>query len=174
MIGDINSEAGSRLSNELQDSVFVHCDVTKYNDIYTLFETAHKKFGRIDHAVSSAGIYEQGNWFDPSLTIDNVKNDSGNLKTLEVNAIGTLQFARVAAVFLRHDRKGGEDRSLTLLSSVNAFRESPGLFLYQVNECPLRVQGLVTDLNHHRWASTPFRASFDRLARSYGNEITFA
>ena len=73
-----------------------------------------------------------GNWYDPSLTIESVKNDSGNLKTLDVNVIGTLHFARVGAVFLREGKQKNQDKSLVILSSVNAFRESPGLFIYQV------------------------------------------
>jgi hypothetical protein len=74
---------------------------------------------------------EQGNWFDPNLTIETVAS-SGNTKVLDVNLVGTLNFARIAAVFLRGGLNMGENRSLTLLSSVNAFRESPGLFMYQV------------------------------------------
>ncbi|KAK5163802.1 uncharacterized protein LTR77_010476 [Saxophila tyrrhenica] len=48
--------------------------------------------------------------------------------------IGTLHFARIAAVFLREGRQQGDDRSLTILSSVNAFRESPGLYIYQTGK----------------------------------------
>jgi hypothetical protein len=51
---------------------------------------------------------------------------------MDINVIGTLHFSRIAAVFLREGKKQGENKSLTLLSSVNAFRESPGLYLYQV------------------------------------------
>ena len=114
------------------------CDVTKYDDIYNLFKTAYDKYGRVDHAVSSAGIFEAGNWFDPELTISSVQKDTGVLKTLDVNVIGTLQFARIAAVFLREGRQKNQDKSLVILSSVNAFRESPGLFIYQVRITYLR------------------------------------
>lgn len=134
-LGDINTEAAEKLSKECPGVHFVRCDVTKYEDIYNLFKTAYDKAGRIDHAISCAGIYEVGNWFDPDLTIESVKGDSGDLKTLDVNVIGTLHFSRIAAVFLRQGKKAGEDRSLLLLSSVNAFRESPGLFIYQVCWC---------------------------------------
>ena len=132
VLGDINTEAAEELSKEYPGVSFVKCDVTKYDDIYNLFKTAYEKYGRIDHAVSSAGIYEVGNWYDPNLTIESVKGDSGDLKTLNVNVIGTLHFARIAAVFLREGKKDGQDRSIALLSSVNAWRESPGLFIYQV------------------------------------------
>ena len=132
VMGDINAEAAQKLCEELEGVSFVPCDVTKYGDIWNLFKVAFDKYKRIDSAISCAGILEQGNWFDPNLTIDSVKDDSGNPKTLDVNVIGSLHFARIAAVFLRDGRQEGQDKSLILLSSVNAFRESPGLYLYQV------------------------------------------
>lgn len=135
--GDINAST----AKDLEPASFVQCDVVNHQDIYTLFKTAHDRYGRVDHAVSCAGIFEQGNWFDPSLTIDSVKSDSGNTKVLDVNVLGTLHFSRVAAVFLRHGSKKGENKSLTLLSSVNAFRESPGLFLYQTSKHA--IQGIL-------------------------------
>ena len=35
-------------------------------------------------------LAETGNWFDPSLTVDSVKDDPGNLKTLDVNVRSDL------------------------------------------------------------------------------------
>ncbi|KAK4554210.1 hypothetical protein LTR86_008738 [Recurvomyces mirabilis] len=136
---------------------FVHCDVTKYEDIYGLFVKARELHRRIDHAVSCAGIFEQGNWFDPDLTLDTVKRE-GNSKVLDVNVKGTMDFARIAAVFLRDSGEGAkrkgkgqdaEDKSLVLLSSVNAFRESPGLFLYQMSKHA--IQGLLRSSRKPLW-----------------------
>lgn len=134
-VGDINTQAAEQLSKDNKGVSHVSCDVTKYDDIYRLFRTAYDQHGRVDHAVSCAGIFEVGNWYDPALTVDTVQSDSGNTKTLDVNVIGSLHFARIASVFLRTGRQEGQDRSLVLLSSVNAWRDSPGLFLYQVCTC---------------------------------------
>lgn len=134
VFGDINAAAAQEPVDRKRDVSFVSCDVTKYDDIYTLFVTAKKVHGHVDHAISCAGIFEVGNWFDPSLTVESVGKDPGNTKVLDVNVLGTLHFARVAAVFLRDGKRVGEDRTLTLLSSVNAFRESPGLFMYQTSK----------------------------------------
>lgn len=116
--------------------------MTKYEDIYALFQKAYEISGRVDHAISCAGIFEQGNWFDPELTIESVKDDPGNTKVLDVNVVGTLHFARIAAVFFREGlQRGSANKSLTLMSSVNAFRESPGLYLYQTSKHA--VQGIL-------------------------------
>ncbi|PVH79365.1 hypothetical protein DL98DRAFT_516135 [Cadophora sp. DSE1049] len=49
----------------------------------------------------------------------------------DVNVAGTLFFPRIAAVYLRHNWKEDDDKSLILSSSVAGFEESPGLFVYQ-------------------------------------------
>lgn len=138
VFGDINVAAAQESGSS---ATFVECDVTKYSDIYKLFKQAHDKYGHIDHAISCAGIFEQGNWFDPNLTIESIKDDPGNTKVLDVNVIGTLHFARIAAVFMREGRLEHSNRSLTLMSSVNAFRDSPGLYLYQTSKHA--VQGIL-------------------------------
>ena len=99
--------------------------------------------------TNDCGHTEAGNWFDPKLTVDSVKEDSGNLKTLDINLLGTLRFARIAAVFLRENRQKGQDRSLVLLSSVNAFRESPGLYIYQTGKHA--VQGILRSSRKILW-----------------------
>ena len=128
---------------------FVKCDVTKYDDLYALFKTAHDKYGRVDHAVACAGIFEQGSWFDPALNVETVGQERATTVVIDVNVIGSANFARIAVVFLRDGLQKDGNRSLTLLSSVNAFRESPGLYMYQVsthnNSVGMRcVVGLLT------------------------------
>lgn len=65
--------------------------MTKYNDIYNLFKKAHDKHGRVDHAISCAGIFEVGNLYDPKLTIETVGQEPANTKTLDVNLLGSVR-----------------------------------------------------------------------------------
>lgn len=138
VFGDINVAAAHESGTS---ATFLECDVTKYDDIYQLFKKTHDQYGHIDHAISCAGTFEQGNWFDPNHTIDSIKEDPGNTKVLDVNLIGTLHLARIAAVFLRESKQEDSNKSLTLLSSVNAFRDSPGLYLYQTSKHA--IQGIL-------------------------------
>lgn len=57
VVGDVNKEAGEQLCKEYHGVSFQHCDVTRYDDIYNLFKATFEKYGRIDHAISSAGIF---------------------------------------------------------------------------------------------------------------------
>ena len=170
VIGDLNTDAAQQLSKDYDGVSYTKCDVTQYDDIYSLFKKAHDEHGHIDHAVSSAGIFEVGNWYDPNLTIETVQDDGGNTRTIDVNLMGTLRFARIASVFLRTGRQEGQDRSLTLLSSVNAWRESPGLFLYQVRS---PRPELCHSADQYRLANTRCKACFDLLARSCTNVMAF-
>lgn len=52
---------------------FVKTDVTDYESLLHLFDTAWKQFGRVDIAISNAGLQEAGTWFDPALDLETVK-----------------------------------------------------------------------------------------------------
>lgn len=139
VVGDVAVEAAEALASKLTQNpkgeiLVVKCDVTSYDEIYTLFKTAYDKYGQVDHAFSCAGIFERGAWFDPDLTIETVGQKQETSAVLDINLMGTINFARIAVVFLRDGKKQGEDRSLTIMSSVNAWRDSPGLYLYQVRD----------------------------------------
>ena len=75
VFGDIDAASGNKLAAKYDSGriQFIPTDVTKYNDIVALFELAFKSYGKVDHALSIAGIVEQGNIFDPALTIEDVK-----------------------------------------------------------------------------------------------------
>ncbi|KAK3680092.1 hypothetical protein LTR78_000469 [Recurvomyces mirabilis] len=146
--GDVLDSAGQSLEKDLDNPdggdgprvKFVPCDVTKYSDNVTLFQTAYELCGRVDHAIANAGLGEQGNMFDPALDLESVKQDPGkSMAVVDVNLKGPLYFARVASVYLRQPaREGGndskQDKSLTLVSSVAGFREDPGLYVYTASK----------------------------------------
>lgn len=150
VFGDIATQPAEALASTLNASSasaevsFVYCDVTKYGDIYNLVKAAYEKYGRIDHAFACAGIFEKGQWFDPELTIESVKNEKGPQATLDINVLGLANFARVAVVFMRQGMQKGANKSITFMSSVNAFRESPGLYMYQTSKHA--VQGLMRSM----------------------------
>lgn len=56
---DLNAEEGkklSRLLSERQESIFVPCDVSKYEDVRNAVNEGTAKFGHIDYAFNNAGI----------------------------------------------------------------------------------------------------------------------
>ncbi|ETN46265.1 uncharacterized protein HMPREF1541_00449 [Cyphellophora europaea CBS 101466] len=112
------------------NSTFIRTDVRNYADIVKLFKAALDQHGRVDHAISNAAIMERSGWFSPSLGIDGVAN-MPDMATEEINLRGSMWFAHVAVQYLAHGAAGDENKSLTLMSSVAGFKETPGLFAYQ-------------------------------------------
>ncbi|EPS36488.1 hypothetical protein H072_10006 [Dactylellina haptotyla CBS 200.50] len=138
VFGDINESDAEALRNSLSrfDNAgpvdFVKTDVTQYNDILALFDTAYKKYGRVD-----AAIVEIPGWFDARLTLETIK-EVPSTKTLDISLLGTLYFARIACVYLSQDitkpvspSQQNPDKSLVLISSVLGFKALPGSNLYQ-------------------------------------------
>lgn len=115
--------------------------MASYADNLALFDAAYQAFGRVDHAISNAGLGEQGNIFSPELTLESVREEpESSIQVVDVNLKGPLYFARLASVYLRQLAKGEEanatpiDKSLTFTSSVAAFREDPGLYVYTASK----------------------------------------
>jgi NAD(P)-dependent dehydrogenase (short-subunit alcohol dehydrogenase family) len=104
--GDVLDGPAQALESELQSSTatvkFVHCDVTSYADNLALFDAAYQAFGRVDHAISNAGLGEQGNIVSPELTLESVREEPKNsVQVVDVNLKGPLYFARLASVYDR-------------------------------------------------------------------------
>ncbi|GAB7334312.1 hypothetical protein MBLNU13_g06339t2 [Cladosporium sp. NU13] len=163
--GDILDEPAQALERELQSSAatvkFIHCDVTSYADNLALFDAAYHAFGRVDHAISNAGLGEQGNLVSPELTLESVRKEpKKSVDVVDVNLKGPLYFARLASVYLRQPAKGEEadtgpmDKSLTFTSSVAAFREDPGLYVYVASKHG--VMGLMRVLRSTLIQSKPY------------------
>lgn len=74
-------------------------------------------------------------------------------KVLDVNLLGSMYVARIASVYLRHNRGPGADRSILLFSSVSGFKESPSLFIYQASKHG--VIGLMRSLRNY--ISSPYK-----------------
>jgi NAD(P)-dependent dehydrogenase (short-subunit alcohol dehydrogenase family) len=90
VIGDLNEKAGNEVASSLGEGAkFQVCDVTKWDSIYNLFETAVAEYGRVDIALANAGVPEIEDIFE-----DRVDSE-GRLKepkyiVLEIDLKGVL------------------------------------------------------------------------------------
>lgn len=134
VFGDIDSLGGAALASSLTADVhFIPTDVTSYDSLLGLFDRAFELYGRVDVAISNAGVVEGPGWFEPSLDLNSVRT-APSTAVLDINLTGTLYFSRIAAVYLRQKATKGDDKSLLLVSSLAGFHESPGLFVYQATK----------------------------------------
>ncbi|KAL8787333.1 MAG: hypothetical protein Q9195_007792, partial [Heterodermia aff. obscurata] len=148
VFGDLDVPAGEKLASDHENGriQFLRTDVTRYEDNVALFRLALKTYGKVDHALSIAGIVEQGNIVDPALNIDDVEKPPTNI-VIDVNLVGPLYFVRIAVAYLKHNKQPSDDKSILLFSSVAGFCDSPGLFAYGASKHG--VLGLMRCLRHY-------------------------
>lgn len=104
--------------------------MSSYADNLSLFDAALSACGRIDHAVSVAGLMERENIVSPALDLETVKTQPTGI-VLDVNLLSAIYFARIAAVYLRQNQSPeNSNRSITLFSSISGFNDSPGMYMY--------------------------------------------
>ncbi|KAJ9645670.1 hypothetical protein H2199_002709 [Coniosporium tulheliwenetii] len=165
VFGDLALEAGSALVASLSPAspestlpkvTFVPTDTAIYADVVRLFKTALALHGHVDHAVACAGVLTPGaDFFALDQNVESVELKEPDTSTLDVNLKGSMYFARVALVYLRHvpaqdsleaakeqrdskDERGIEreklDKSLTLIASDMPFIGVAQAPLYQVSK----------------------------------------
>lgn len=129
IVGDVNEPPSPLPTN----CTFLKTDVRSYDAILAVFKHALAQHGRVDHAISNAGVIERPGWFDPKSGVEGVESPP-DMFTEEVNLRAAMWFAHIAVQYLSHNATGDENKSLTLVSSVAGFKETPGLFVYQASK----------------------------------------
>ncbi|RIB23127.1 hypothetical protein C2G38_897681 [Gigaspora rosea] len=69
IIGDIDRKAGEELLTELNqnnkvNAIFIFCDVTNFDHLSQLFDTAQNTFGGVDIVCNNAGIGQENEFYD--------------------------------------------------------------------------------------------------------------
>ncbi|KAK8255412.1 hypothetical protein HDK77DRAFT_460496 [Phyllosticta capitalensis] len=185
VIGDINTEAGEQLVQELRQELgnpniwFVRCDVTKWQDQVKLFKEAvrYSPHGGIDCVVANAGV--AGN--DILQTPGDLSADEPpepNFKVVNVNLYGVLYTTHLACFYLPRNpgsspcspqtdpAKTVRDRHLLLLGSVASLAPITAqpqygaakhgvLGLFRSLRCSSFVQGIRVNMICPYFVATP-------------------
>lgn len=135
VFGDVAEEAGEKLASELGHAraTFLKTNVLNYADQLALFQTALKKHEKVDHVIPVAGIAPKDTWYLPSHSIEDVEKEVDD-KVLDINLRSVLNFTRIALPYLRHNAQPSQNKSITLVSSVAGFLDSPHIPIYSVTK----------------------------------------
>jgi len=165
--GDVLISQGEALAAELSGSAqpdqqikFLYTNVQDHLANLGLFDLALKTCGRVDHAVSVAGINREDNIVDKELTLESVRKEPDIDDSLDVNLRAPILFSRIASVYLRQQPSNElkadppASKSLTLVSSVAGFTEAPGLAVYSAGKHG--VYGLMRALRKVLIKSSPY------------------
>lgn len=133
VLGDMNAQAGERIAAELgARACFARMDVTVEDEVQAAIELARQRFGRLDGAVSCAGVAigERVMGRSGPHRLDTFR------RVLEVNVIGTFNVARLAAVAMAGNPPGesGERGVIVNTASVAAFEGQIGQAAYSASK----------------------------------------
>lgn len=100
VIADIQDNLGHSVCKDLESSSYVHCDVTKEEDIENAVNTAVSKHGKLDIMYNNAGI----TGVNKSSIVDNKKSEFEEV--VNVNLVGPFLGTKHAARVMIPARRG--------------------------------------------------------------------
>lgn len=110
VIADLNKDGGQATVDLIVENggeaVFQYCDVTKTDDLVTLFDRAVSEYGSLDIAFNNAGIGEP----------DFFSDDLGRWKrVIDINLTAMIEATRLAVLTMR---RGGKPGAIVNTSSI--------------------------------------------------------
>jgi len=136
VIGDLDAAGAEKTVQEIKaaggDAVSLKCNVTVWEDQVAMFELAASKYGVVDIVVPNAGVSELGSF-------DTVRFSGGvpqkpDLRTIEVNLLGTLYTSHLALHYLPLKRKSRSLKALILIGSMASWSGIPRGSLYAASK----------------------------------------
>ncbi|CAP97142.1 Pc21g22450 [Penicillium rubens Wisconsin 54-1255] len=127
VLGDLDVDEGNKLVNELQGPVlFRKTDISKWNDVLSLFEAGVKEFGIIHSVLANAGMNKE------DLLAEDLDGNGRllppNLGSISVNLVGAVYTVKSAVHFFS---KWPETKcQIVLTASAASYLETPPLYLY--------------------------------------------
>ena len=133
IIADINEERGAALAAELGESArYIRTDVSSEADVVAAVALAKETWGRLDVAISCAGIGTVGK------TLSKRGPHPLDLfqKTINVNLVGSVNLCRLSAAAMAENtpNAAGERGVLIMTASVAAFDGQVGQLAYAASK----------------------------------------
>jgi len=94
--------------------LFKKCDISNWDEQAAVFKEVYKEVGHIDIVFANAGVSEIGTF----LGKEDGEPEKPNLKTLEIDVIGTLYSIKLAIHYMR--KNTGEQKGSILVTASNA------------------------------------------------------
>ncbi|GIZ44937.1 hypothetical protein CKM354_000812100 [Cercospora kikuchii] len=141
VFGDRDQALGNQVA-AAHGATFVPTDVTSYADQLKLFATAFQKYGRVDHAIANAAVYEPNSWFSETADLESVQKEPPSL-VYDINVRGVTTFSHIASVYLRQGVTSptNDDKSLTIVSSTAGIHVAHKTPLYGTSKAAINYLG---------------------------------
>ena len=118
-------EISNKISNDKTECIYKKCDVKNKEDVKEAVEFTHKKFGRVDVAILTAGILIP----NPIETLDSniIKN------SMEINFLGNVYFIEYLLPIMKSQKSG----TIAAVSTLPDKRGLPGWGAYGASKAAL-------------------------------------
>ncbi|KXG45696.1 Short-chain dehydrogenase/reductase SDR [Penicillium griseofulvum] len=153
--GDLHPR-GDDLAKELntngETAAFVKCDITNWDALITLFETAKAKspHNSVDVVIANAGISRSSGDSLWNLDDPNGPPTKPNLNIVRVNMDGTFYTWKLAVHYFRKQEDTPDrDRCFIMTGSMVAYIDSPGNWEYTATKYGLR--GFMKTVRRSSW-----------------------
>ncbi|KAL5728632.1 hypothetical protein ACHQM5_001696 [Ranunculus cassubicifolius] len=165
VVADIQDDSGLAICNQLdENAIYVHCDVTKEDEIRNLVDTTISKYGKLDIMYNNAGIIE--GVMGSILTAEKADLD----RVMGVNLTGGFLGAKHAARVMVPARKG----VILFTASACASISGLGSHAYTATKCALvgLMRNLAAELGEYGIrvnSVSPFAVTTTGIAKKIGN-----
>lgn len=136
VIGDLNVSGAVEVVDLIKrdggNAAFLRTDVLNWDNQVSLFELALKKFGSVDVVVASAGVTEIGSF--ETLKLSNGLPVKPEVKTIEVNLLGTIYTTHLAMHHLQKSEVPNSLKSVVLLGSMASWQSIPAGEMYSASK----------------------------------------
>ncbi len=145
MVSDIDDDAGRAVAQQINDdggqAAYCHCDVSAWDQVQNLMQTAAETFGGIDVLHNNAGIHETQ--FATGLSLEDMELDTFD-RVLAVNLRGCFAASKAALPYL----KKSENPSIILAGSTAAWVGYPMAMAYGPSKAAIALltKNLAVDL----------------------------
>lgn len=113
VFSDINEEKGQAIVSQLENAIFVKCNVTKSEEVNNLIKKAVEEFGGLDIMVNNAGTASLG-------TVDVLSDDDWQ-RVIDVNLTGVFYGVRAAAKYMKENNVKGSIINTSSILGINGF-----------------------------------------------------
>ncbi|TNE59916.1 MAG: glucose 1-dehydrogenase [Alphaproteobacteria bacterium] len=134
VVGDISDDIGARMAADFGDNfAFIHCDVSKENEIKAMVDLAVSKFGRLDCLFNNAGMGGEGGSIN-DMTVE------GFHSTVDVLLLGVMLGIKYAAPIMAAQNSG----SIINTASIAGVGSGYGPHIYSAAKAAVRHVSVTT------------------------------
>lgn len=113
VFSDINEEKGSEIVSQMNDAIFVKCNVAKSEEVNELIKKTIESFGRLDIIVNNAGTATMA-------SVDQMTDEDWQ-KVIDVNLTGVFYGVRTACKYMKDNNIKGSIINMSSILGVNGF-----------------------------------------------------